>query len=50
MKEDIQILLDYLRKYVDTFNHAEIILESEQEDSEMITKIKEIAKKRKLKF
>ena len=50
MKDDIQILLDYLRKYVDTFNHSEIILESEEEDSEMITKIKQIAKKRGLKF
>lgn len=50
MKTDLQILLDFLRKYIDTFNHSEIILESVEEDSEMITRIKKIAKKHGLKF
>ncbi len=50
MKNDIKILLQYLREFTDTFNHSEIYLKGEDEDSKMIIKIKKIADKHGLKF
>ena len=50
MKQDIQQLLAYLRLFVDTFNHSNINLMSDEDDLQMIQKIKQIATKRNLKF
>tara|TARA_R100001244_G_scaffold56079_2_gene47884 strand:- start:4309 stop:4461 length:153 start_codon:yes stop_codon:yes gene_type:complete len=50
MKKDINILLKYLREYTNAFNNASINLKSEDEDTEMNAKIREIAKKHNLEF
>jgi histone deacetylase complex regulatory component SIN3 len=50
MKNDIEILLKYLREFTDAYNHSEIYLNGEDEDSKMLIKIKEIANKHGLKF
>jgi|GEM_PF-1001414 hypothetical protein len=47
---DIQILLYYLRKYIDTHNISETYLESDKEDRKMIDKIQQIAEKHGFKF
>ncbi len=50
MKKDIEILLEYLQQFTSTFGHSEIYLNGEDEDSEMLIKIKKIADKHGLKF
>ena len=50
MKNDIKILLKYLREFTDVFNHSEIYLNGKDEDSEMLIKIKKIGDKHGFKF
>lgn len=48
MKEDLKIILAYLLDFTDTFQHSTMYLYGEEEDSEMLEKIRKIRKKYKI--
>ncbi len=50
MKNDIEILLSYLKEFTNTFNHSSSFLNGKEEDSEMLIKIIKIANKYGFKF